>query len=334
MNRRSRNNFPSTKKRVNGFTLPEMLIAMMIASLMVMTMAQSLAPALDFYAKQETEARLKDLRESIKGAYRAEYSLIDATDEKEFRVSRGAVLPVLPVNGICPSDANTFAALGAYLANSASLAWRDGHGQGLCIDVTSRLTASVQGVEFVYRSIAVASPGADGVLEPGTTFDANGFLTLAGDDKGFLIDGREVVGSMVSVTNERIERVQQVLSTYFMTRYRSNPSRDIAVNYFSNTDPNGNASPSYDALGFIASTRSLRIALADPAYAIMVSQLGLSASDVVDAWGNSLYFDNSSANVRHPNNAVSHMRLPPYTSRVSAQLPNGTFVEKTVVGYY
>lgn len=318
-----------------GFTLVEMAIAIVVATMMMMTMTQALTPALNFYAKQETESRLKDLREAIVGAYKMESRLVDRDQEAVFKLQRGNIAPVLPSAGRCPSTEATFVPLGAYLAGSASVAWRDGNGQGVCFFMTARLTGVYKSATFDYRSLAVISPGADGLIEPGSTLTADGVLTLHGDDKGFLVDGKQVVGDMMSDAAARVDRAAGVLGVYFMTRFRSNPARDISVNYFARTDPTGSVNPSYDAGGVVptsaASPQRKLLLQSNPG---LVAQLGLSSSDAVDPWGGSLYLDNSSDSVRHPGNSLPDSRLPPYTARVGVILPNGTLLEKTVVGYY
>ena len=337
MKRLTQQSFIGASARGNqrGFTLPEMLIAIVIATMMLMTMSQALTPALNFYAKQETESRLKDLRVAMLGAYKIESRLIDGRSDAAFELQRGLILPILPNEGRCPSSQSTFLPMGAYLAASASVAWRDGHGQGMCFLVTPRLTGVFKGSEFVYRSLAVISPGADGVVDAGSTLTADGVLTLQGDDKGFLVDGKQVVGDMVADATERVERAASVLGVYFMTRYRSNPARDISVNYFASRAPDGSANASYDFSGFVpTSGGSPNRKLALQSSPDLVAQLGLGSSDVVSPWGGSLYLDNSSDSERHPGHSQSNSRLPPYTARVGVELPNGALLEKTVVGYY
>ncbi len=331
----SRPHVATVQIRQRGFTLVEMLIAIVVATMMLMTMTQALTPALNFYAKQETESRLKDLREAIVGAYKMESRLVDRDQEAVFKLQRGNIAPVLPNAGRCPSTEATFVPMGAYLAGSASVAWRDGYGQGMCFMVTERLTGTFKSSPFDYRSMAVISPGADGVIEPGSTLTADGVLTLEGDDKGFLVDGKQIVGDMMADATERIERAANVLGVYFMTRFRSNPARDISVNYFATHDPSGSVNAAYDANGFVptsAASPNRRLPL--QSRPDLVAQLGMSSSDAVDPWGGSLFLDNSSDLVRHPGNSQPNSRLPPYTARVGAILPNGTFLEKTVVGYY
>lgn len=321
-----------TAQPQQGFTLLEMMVAIMVAGLLIMSLSQALAPALAFYGKQDTESRLRDLRVALEQAYKDDAQLIDATANPVFTTRNGVILPVVPdANGRCDTSIEAFDPIARYLPMSAAASARDGFGQGVCILISPRATWMHEGVEFQYHAIAIISAGYDGAIDVGSNLSDEGVLVLGGDDKGFVVDGRSIVGGQIDHAKKQLEKAASSLSSYFFTRYQSNPSRDMGVYYFANRNRSNAINSSFDRGGIISNTRGVPRRITD---FDNHTQLGLSLDDVTDPWGGIMRLDNSSNAVRNPQNDAVGLRTPPFTSRVSIQLPNGSFLERTIVGTY
>jgi prepilin-type N-terminal cleavage/methylation domain-containing protein len=315
-----------------GFSLPEMMVAIALAALFMTTITDALGPALAFFGKQDTTAKLADLRLALESAYKEDSRLVDGQADAVFTVASGAINPIAPnATGRCASSATTFSAIARYLPSSAGVSAVDGFGQGVCVYITTRQSWTVNGLTYPYHTIAVVSPGYDGAVDATTTLSAAGVLTLGGDDKGIVVDGRKLVGDLVSTTMGQIERASTALSSYFITRYQSNASRDMGVDYFARTNRSGAVTSEFDSAGSMPSTGGAAVAITNNAAHTV---LGLSVADVTDPWGGTLLLDNSSDAVRNPQNATASMRSPGYTARISTTLPNGAVLERTVIGAY
>ena len=321
-----------SKARQKGFSLPEMMVAIVLAALFLNTIAEALTPALAFFGKQDTSAKLADLRLALESAYKEDSQLGDAAPGAVFTVAGGTISPVLPnATGRCETPGNTFAPIARYLPSSAGVSAVDGFAQGLCVYITTRQSWTVNGLTYPYHTIAVISPGFDGALDATTVLSAAGILTLGGDDKGIVIDGRKLVGDLVDKAMGQIDRASTALASYFMTRYQSNASRDMGVDYFARTNRSGVITSEFDSSGSMPSTGGAAVAITNGAAHTV---LGLSVGDVTDPWGGTLLLDNSSDAVRNPQNSTASMRSPGYTARISTRLPNGSVLERTVVGAY
>jgi len=315
-----------------GFTLPEMLVAMIIASVMMITISQAMQPALAFMAKQETVARLADIKVALEFAYKQDTKSVEANADQVLALTTGTISQVLPnANGSCNTADTTFLPIGRNLSTSAAALAHDGSGNGFCVFITPRLSANILGVNYLYHSIAVVSPGYDGALDPATNLDGSGSLYLGGDDKGILVDGQKLGSVLVETTLAQVNKAATALSNYFTTRFQSNPSRDIGVDYFANVAKDGTASTLFDSTGTMPSTGGVPLPITVNG---MHSVLGLSLGDVTDPWGAILMLDNSSDVVRHPQNSNSTMRSPGFTARISTSMPSGSAIERTVVGTY
>lgn len=332
--RRLQKRYPghSACARQRGFSLPEMMVTIVLAALFLTTISDALTPALAFFGKQDTAAKLADLRLALESAYKEDSRLVDAAPGAVFTVTAGTISPIAPdANGRCTTPASTFAPIARYLPSSASISALDGFGQGLCIYITTRQSWTFNGLTYPYHSIAVVSAGNDGAVDAATALSAAGVLTLGGDDKGIVIDGRKLVGGLVETAMEQINRASMALTSYFVTRYQSNPYRDMGVDYFARTNRAGAVSAEFDSAGSMPSTGGAAVPITNNGAHTV---LGLSVADVTDPWGGILLLDNSSEAVRNPQNSNAALRSPGYTARISTALPNGAVLERTVVGTY
>jgi len=314
-----------------GFTLPEIMVAIALMAVLVLPLTQMLSPALDLRAKVETDARLELLKIAAIGAYKSELVSIDAQSTAVVTLNDGTLSPVTPnAAGACASTSTTLSPLQRYLQLSSTDAYRDGWGQGLCILITTRQTATQAGVSYQYHNFALVSPGRDGAIDAATNLTGTSF-TLGGDDKGAFIDGRSLVATQVDLTLAQVKRAADAVQAYFLARYLSNADRDTAMNYFATTNRSGATSGEFDVNGSLPSTGGVAVAMTSSG---IVEALGLSTLDLTDPWGGILQIDNSSDSVRNPENSTASMRSPPFTTRVSTTLPGGASIVRTAVGTY
>ncbi len=315
-----------------GFSLPEMMIAIVLSSMFLVAISEALGPTLAFFGKQETSSKLADLRLALDTAYKDDAALVDQASDAVFTVAGGTISPVAPNgNGQCATPSSAFNPIARYLPRSAGVSAVDGFGRGVCIYITPRQSWSAKGVTYYYHSIAVVSPGYDGAVDASTSLSSAGVLTLGGDDKGIVIDGRAKVGDLVETAQAQITRASSALASYFLTRYQSNSSRDMYVDYFANTNRAGAVATEFDSGGSIQNTGGVALPITTNG---VHSVLGLTTSDVTDPWGGTLKFDNSSDAVRNPQNTTASMRTPAYTARISTTMPGGQVLERTIVGTY
>jgi len=314
-----------------GFSLPEMMVAVALMALLVLPLSQMLSPALDLRAKVETDARMDLLKTAALGAYKSELASIDAQSGAVMTLLDGTVSPVGPnAAGACASTLTTFAPLQRYLQMSSTDAFRDGWGQGLCVLITTRQTGTQSGISYQYHNFAFVSPGRDGAIDAATTLTGTSF-SLGGDDKGAFIDGRSLVASQVDLTLAQVKRAADAVQAYFTARYLSNSDRDTAINYFTKTSRTGATGGEFDGTGALVTTGGAAVTMTANGIS---DALGLTVLDLTDPWGGVLQLDNSSDQVRNPENSTSTMRTPPFTARISTTLPGGAVVVRTAVGAY
>ncbi len=315
-----------------GFTLMEMMVAMTLASVLIVLISNATGPGITFFARIETDSRLKDLRVALTAAYNDNATKVDANPAAVFTTSAGTLTPLMPsVNNLCVGTPTMFNAIARYLNTSASDVWHDGFGRSFCVYITPIQNITVNSITFNYHSVAVVSAGVDGAIDATTTLSPLGVLTLGGDDKGILIDGRSLMQDKVTQSLAVVNRAAEAYQTYFNTRYLANTTRDISIDYFASTDRGGNASSSWDFGGAMPNTGGSAVNMVNiGAHTV----LGLTLSDVTDSFGQILLIDNSSDAVRNPQNAIGALQTPGFTARISTSLPGGQTLSRTVVGSY
>jgi prepilin-type N-terminal cleavage/methylation domain-containing protein len=322
----------TSARQVRGFTLIELLVAVAILAALTVGLADVFGPSFSFYQKIETKNKLDDLKSSIERAYQAEDSRIGSVNGQILSLVDGTLTQVLPTaDNVCLPTTTTFAPLARYLPSSASVMQTDGHGQGMCVFVSNPIAATVSGAAFTYRAIAVVSAGADGTIHATTVLNATGSLVLGGDDRGILIDGRQFIADKFAATQAKVDRIVQAYGLYFQTRYLGNSARDISVDYFASTNRAGAASARHDTGGSMPTTGGASVSITSiNAHTV----LGLTVDDVTDAYGQVIRIDNSSDNVKNPENSTAALSLPPYSALISTTLPGGVVFSRSVVGAY
>lgn len=330
-------------KRQRGFTLVEILVALVLIGGLYAIVSDSFGPALAFRAEIETKEKQKDLRNAIHAAYKINALTVDAeaAAKLDFGTATGVMEPALP-NGAtkrCESTATTFLPVARFSGSSAGVIYRDGYGNPMCLFITPRQSLTVSGSTIYYHSVAVVSPGRNGVIDTGTTLDnTTGNLTLAGDDIGVLLDGRAMAQDRYQITIDSIRRAADAYQAYFSVRYQTDPARSISVNYFAcgsdTTCPPAAPVPQWDAGNGMPTTCAGPIAMFQTVGISPHAVLGLSESDVTDGYGNVLTVDNCGPSVRNPSNVNAAMQTPPYTAVISTTLPGGGTLSQTAVGQF
>lgn len=161
--------------------------------------------------------------------------------------------------------------------------------------------------------------------------DAAGALVTGGDDRSIKVDGRDIAQDRVTETVTKMDRIIEALQSYFNSRYLSNPTRDISVNYFARTNRAGATDARFDSGGSMPNTQgaaqSMTLIGAHTA-------LGLSTADVTDGFGQAFLIDNSSDAVRNPENATVGLQVPAYSVRIQTTLPGGAVLSRSAVGAF
>lgn len=315
-----------------GASLLEVMMVVAILALLVPSIMAMVQPFMNFYGKVNTDNRLKDLRTAITATYNAYAVNIDAQSTATLTTPDGTLSQVLPVSNQCAGTSTTFVAAKRFLNTSAAEIYRDGFGRSLCVWISPRLSASYSGVNYYYHNALIVSPGVDGSIDATTKINADGSITVGGDDRSAFVDGRSIVLAKLQQTSALMDRIAAAYQNYFTSRYMVNTSRDIAVSYFANGAPSWGTADNWDTSGWLVSTAGAAQALT---WNNLYQGLGLSLSDVTDAWGQTIQLDNSSNATRNPDNQASTtMQSPPYTAILSTSLPGGLTMVRTVTGTY
>lgn len=308
-----------------GFTLIEVMVALAVITVISMTVLGALEPWLGLKSKMDTERKFQDIRQGVISLYESRGMEIEQATGAQLltfttsaREGEGCALQVAPFQ----QNSTNFSESPEQIA-------RDGYMNPWCLFVSGPLTETFNGVPYWYRNMAVVSSGPNGRLETGTLFTPQGTLTLAGDDMGIVISGRDTQRKKLEETIRRMNRTAHMYETYFTTRYLSNPNRDIARYYFSRA---------YDSAGAIESTAGTW----RPAVTVLAG-IGVGPLDSTSAWelNNAIEVGNHSESVngvtvRSP--ATSGTGALPYTAllraRIAAPSNQTAHVLKVVVGNY
>ena len=324
-----------------GYTLLEVVVALVLVTGLYAIAAESFGPALAFRAEIATKERLEDLHQALYTAYKANALTVDANTGKTLDFGAlGTMSEALPhpVNKRCTSTAATILPIARFSKSSAGEAFVDGYGTPQCVFITPQLTLDISGVSVLYHSVAIISAGKNGVIDAGTALDdATGNMTLAGDDIGILMDGQRFAEDRYRASLDAVKKAADAYQAYFAVRYQSDPARSISVDYFSCGDatcPPATANSLWDAGNAMPSTCTAPLAMFQETGISPSAVLGLSKSDVTDGYGNLITLDNCGASVRSPGNATAAMRAPPYTAVITATLPGGATLSQTAVGQF
>lgn len=313
------------RPRARGFSLLEVLLALALTMLMSGLVAASFSPWLGFQQDSDTVQRL--------GTVQALWlAWLEAHADAVEQQGQAAALP-LGDNLI--ADGTVFAGpawpprLALALGSAGAALVEDGFHQPWTLRVSQGLVRDDQGVALHYHVLAVLSPGANGHFEAGTRFDPQtGLLSLAGDDRGVLIDGWPAARRQRAVLESRLERAAALWQDWFRARWEGDPERDPSIDYFAGPCPDDLLASAWD--GASDALPANCAGSTDPAAA--GRRLGLSAGELLDPTGLPLGFDALSEATRNPDQPDPGQRAPPYSARVSGKLPGGVLIARTVLG--
>lgn len=318
-----------------GFGLIEALVALAVVTVISMVIIGAVQPWFTLKQSVDNDRRLEDLRQALTSQY----------DANAFKAEReGATLfgfrtSTIDANGNCMLQMAPFLDLRRLLAEGGAKAASDGYGNPLCVFVSEQRIAQREGVQLVYRNIAVVSPGPDGVLDA-TTRMANGEMAFGGDDLGFMVSGLDFHHQKLKETIRRLTRVANIYEGYFSTRFLSYADRDITRDYFVTAAGGG-----FDGAGSVPSTGGQW----GWAYNVL-GAIGVSQDDSSSGWEpfdetapigsatNAIYVGNyneqvpNGTRVRSP--ASTGVGMLPYTALLRVELPSGQYLTRVAVGNY
>jgi prepilin-type N-terminal cleavage/methylation domain-containing protein len=317
----------STKRKARGFTLIEVLISLAIIAMISLVLMPALGPWLNLKQKMDTERRLHDIKQGVSAMYEAQGMAIDAQPSGSFKEFTDNAVEV--GSGGCVLQDAGFVANSTWFSEPAQALSRDGYSNPWCIRISPSLSEVIDGVELWYRNISIISTGRDGQLDEATGVSSTGVLTLAGDDFGITISGREVQSDKLRETLRRMTRAGQTYETYFTVRYLANPARDITVDYFSSD---------FDTSGVVASTGGAWAPISTA-----LGPIGVAGIDTLSAWesDNNIEMGNfnetvNGIQVRSPGSTGTGTL--PFTALIRARVPAPagtlTYVLQGVVGNY
>ena len=318
---------PRAARAQRGFSLPEVLIALTVVTLISFMVIGALGPWLGLKQRVDNDRRLQDVRQAL-------YSLYD-TRAFEAELDASAALLGLRTStvtapGNCqPQDAQAFRQLTALMSGAGGQDAKDGYGNPWCFFVSAQIQRFVDGAPLFFHNVAVVSAGSDSLLSPETRMRADGVMEYGGDDNGVAVSGFDIQHPKLKETLRRLTRAANLYETYFSLRFISYADRDITRDYFSAPFDPSNPVPSTAGAWGGAST--------------VLRAIGLSAGDSFSAWADNNEFlvgnhseQMNGQQVRSP--ATTGTGILPYTALLAARLPSPAaapaYASRVAVGNY
>lgn len=315
--------------RQRGFTLAELLVAVVVLGIVLAATLPMLSQALSQQQRVETQARLDRLRTALELVYRQQAWTIDSQTGQVLATGAQTIQPG-PLNPAQWADVARIAGLTPELLV-------DGYQRPWEVRISQRLTRLRAGVSVGYHAIAlISSQGGDydgtagQSLDAGTTWDATtGALTLGGRDVGIVVDGYPVWDGMAATADAQVRAVASAYAAWFRTRSQLTNVGAYDVDYFATRG----TSTAWD------STATGTTILADcdvlspdglwgrPLSQVRLDQVLGLGSQATAPWGQVLRVANCNAPARSPANGGQ-----PYTAVVAALLPNGARIEALSIG--
>jgi len=223
----------SNRPQQRGFTLVEVLIALALISAISLVAMGAITPWIGFKQKLDTERRLQDVRNGMLAMYDRRAMEVEAQVGGRFAEFTNSV-PAPGIDGLprCDSQMDAFATNSMLFSEFPQQLSIDGYSNPWCIFISNPILETRDNVQLWYRNIAVVSLGPDGVLEAGTALTPAGVLSVAGDDLGVAVTGRDVQAPKLKDTLSRLNRVAQAYENFFTARYLAYADRDITRYYF------------------------------------------------------------------------------------------------------
>lgn len=324
----------TTKPRQQGFTLLEILIALVLLTVISVVLVGSLGPWLSFKQKLDTERKLNDLKTAFTLAYDANAMTAEGESGALLKLATGTVAPTTQGGTQCVADPASWQALANFLPDGPQSSQLDGYGAPWCVLINPQQQTVINGAPVYFHTVAIVSTGRSGRLDPTTRLDPEtGALTLGGDNMGVLVSGYAVQKTKLEQTQARLDKLASLYETYFTAQYLGNPARDIMVDYFATSNPTGAWDNS--GAGTVGGTQGQ---LEVPALTLLGS-VGAGEVETTSAYetANQIYLANFNECIQGTCVRSSADGLaPPYTALLYAPLPGpaGTYLVKTVMGNY
>lgn len=323
-------------RRDRGFTLPEVLIALAVITIISLAVFGALAPWLSFKAGLDNERKLQQVGTGFQAYYSSNAMAVERQPTGNFGPF---VTSTVSAQNTCAPQLAAFRSFSAWLGEGGDTIVNDGYKNPFCILVSPNLTFTHEGVTLNYRNVAIVSAGPDGIFESASTrFDAQGNLTLGGDDVGLVASGQLIQREKLELTLARMNRLASIYETYFTSRFLASRDRDIARYYFAK-----GPSTAFDNLGQVESTGGEWKTAAE-----LLADLGASPADTVSAWELDSNIEVSNLGTGAEGTPIQGRiaRTPastgtanlPYTAILRARLPgpasSSTYAIRAAVGNY
>lgn len=264
-----------------GFTMLEIVVAIMIIAGMMVLLSNAFSPHLAFKQRLDSEDRLKELLSATEAMYKANAFSVDDRDGAssdpafpdlgQLELDNGVTTRVLStacpakstddINPIRdPSDTRlgpvpqvvNMSVLQSYTGRGVEDLAKDGFNNVTCVLVSRRAKMMYGSQPLYYHVVAFVSAGGNNRVESGTGLtrtQPNGIddvwtLSIVGDDKGVVFDGSKVAIQNYKLTKDRLDRYARAYESYFKIRFQSRFIRDPQYNYFYASD-----SPTNDVNG-------------------------------------------------------------------------------------
>ncbi|KWU17836.1 hypothetical protein [Burkholderia cenocepacia] len=317
--------FKGARHQRGFFSLPEVLIALAVVTLISFVVIGSVGPWLGLKQNIDNDRKMLDFRNALTSLYDTQAM---AAEQQASGTFFGFTTSTIDGQGNCNVQSSPFVQLRTLINDSGTEAAHDGFGNPWCVFISPQMSSVHDGATVYYRNIGIVSAGRDGKLDGTSRMAANGTLTLGGDDVGFVVSGYDIQAAKLKETMDRMNRIATTYEGYFTTRFLSYADRDITRDYFSTA---------YDSGGSILSTGGVW------ANTSSLNAIGVSPSDAVTPWesNNAIQMGNNTEQVngitvRSP--ATSGTGVLPYTALLRAQLPAPAgvtnYVTRVAVGNY
>ena len=139
-------------------------------------------------------------------------------------------------------------------------------------------------------------------------------------------------------TEERLDTLAAKAQVYFSDRRQLDPEKDITRNYFNSPYGACNGSPldlgCFDSFTSGTGNNTLATQNTDGSWALTdaAKNLGASAYDVVDAWGNPIQASNNTLDIdTFLGKSLTAAQAPPFVMLFRALTPGGTYIEKSAI---
>lgn len=258
-----------------GFTLIEMLFAIVIFTIMVSVLYPVFAEALHSSQETATQARLEELAKGTRVAYAKDAMVADTTGAngalvftsdysqylgKEINTTSlgSGTVNVTPTQAYTPGNPQSiqtgFYAIAGASGNSPIHLATDGFGQPVWVYVSPEMQAQYDGYTLYFHDVGFLStnglpssitPQSQGVTYTCTANPATehygcafhlGTTDGAQHDLVSQVSGYAIESHMYKVTLDRMKKVADAYGSYFTTQYLANASRDEDIDYFAGPD--------------------------------------------------------------------------------------------------